>query len=110
VAGGSCITVLKAMFDVSCVFSKPFEPAPDGLSLQPYHGPPLTVGGELNKLAANIIFARNFTGIHYRSDAWAGLLQGEAVALEFLRRQRAICPEKFRPWRVTTFSGRQVEV
>ncbi|HWZ94853.1 MAG TPA: vanadium-dependent haloperoxidase [Opitutaceae bacterium] len=110
VAGGSGITVLKALFDVSCVFSRPVEPAPDGLSLQPYHGPPLTVGGELNKLAANIIFARNFTGIHYRSDAWAGLLQGEAVALEFLRRQRAICPEKFRPWRITTFSGRQVEV
>lgn len=110
VAGGSCVTVLKALFDESYVFPKPVEPTADGLGLQPYHGPPLTVGGELNKLASNIAIARNFTGIHWRSDAQAGLLQGEAVALEFLRRQRAICPEKFPPWRITTFSGRLVEV
>jgi hypothetical protein len=110
VVGGSCATVLKAIFNNSYVFSKPLEPAPDGLSLQPYHGPPLTVGGELNKLAANLIMSRNFAGLHWRADARAGLLQGEAVALEFLRRQRAICPEKSAPWKVTTFSGRQVEV
>ena len=28
----------------------------------------LTVGGELNKLAANVALGRNFAGIHYRSD------------------------------------------
>jgi hypothetical protein len=110
VAGGSCITVLKAMFDGAFVFPKPVMPAPDGRSLQPYHGPALTVAGELNKLAANVAIGRNFAGIHWRSDAWSGLRQGEAVALEFLRRQRAIVPEKFPPWRITTFAGKTVEV
>jgi hypothetical protein len=33
----------------------------------------LTVGGELDKLAGNVSYGRNFAGIHWRSDASAGL-------------------------------------
>jgi len=29
----------------------------------------MTIGGKLNKFCSNIAFARNFAGIHYRSDA-----------------------------------------
>jgi len=41
----------------------------DPTKLIPYVGPPLTVGGELNKLATNIGQGRNWAGIHFRSDA-----------------------------------------
>ncbi|RPH54836.1 phosphoesterase, partial [bacterium] len=49
---GACVTILKALFDESYVIPTPVIPTPDGLALQPYQGPPLTVGGELNKLAS----------------------------------------------------------
>ncbi len=44
----------------------------DGMSLVPYTGPSLTVGGELNKLAANIAIALNAAGVRYRSDGIEG--------------------------------------
>src|SRR5262245_49175561 len=48
---GACVTILKWFYDENFVISQPVIPTPDGLALQPYFGPPLTVGGELNKLA-----------------------------------------------------------
>jgi len=81
VGAGSTVTVLKAIFDESFVIANPVEPTPDGLSLQPYVGPPLTVGGELNKLAFNIGMARIMAGIHWRSDVVAGNKLGEAVSI-----------------------------
>jgi hypothetical protein len=45
----------------------------------------MTVGGELDKLAGNIGIARNFAGVHWRSDDIESLKLGERVALEFLR-------------------------
>jgi uncharacterized protein YjbJ (UPF0337 family) len=47
----ACVTKLKARFDESFVISNPVVAAPDGLSLLPYNGLVLTMGGELNKLA-----------------------------------------------------------
>src|SRR5581483_4466870 len=68
VGAGSTVTVLKAIFDESFVIPDPVQPSADGLHLEPYVGPPLTVGGELNKLAFNIGIARVVGGIHWRSD------------------------------------------
>jgi membrane-associated phospholipid phosphatase len=45
----------------------------------------LTIGGELNKLAANIGIGRNVAGIHWRSDGIDGFKLGEAVAINILR-------------------------
>ena len=45
----------------------------------------LTVEGELNKLASNISLARNFAGVHWRSDHAVSLPLGEQVAIEFLK-------------------------
>jgi hypothetical protein len=61
------------------------QPDPlDPTRLVPYSGPPLTVGGELNKLAVNFGFGRNWAGIHWRSDAAASMALGEEVAIGLL--------------------------
>jgi hypothetical protein len=52
---------LKAFFDESRVITDPVQPDPaDPTRLAPFSGPPLTVGGELNKLAVNFGFGRNW--------------------------------------------------
>ncbi len=86
---GACVTILKAWFDESFVLPNPVVPDPSGLSLAPYVGPDLTVGNELNKLAANVALGRNAAGIHYRSDYAESLRLGEAVALTILEEQKA---------------------
>jgi hypothetical protein len=78
--------MLKVFFKEDYVIPNPVEPNYDGTDLQLYGGSEtLTVGGELNKLAFNIAIARDFAGVHYRSDAWQGLLLGEQVALRLLQ-------------------------
>jgi hypothetical protein len=57
--GGAGVRVLKAMFNPNFVIPVPVVPTDDGLSLRPYKGEPLTVGGELNKLAFNMAFGRD---------------------------------------------------
>src|SRR5204862_5204506 len=76
---GACVTILKAWFDEAYVIPNPVLVSSDGLSLQPYTGPALTVGGELNKLASNIAMSRNIAGVHWRSDAVEALKLGETV-------------------------------
>jgi hypothetical protein len=49
----------------------------------------LTVGGELNKVAANIAMGRNIAGIHWRTDSSESLTLGEEVALGILAEQQA---------------------
>jgi len=82
----------------------------DGTALLPYTGPALTVGGELNKLAANIGIGRNFAGVHWRSDAVDGILLGEQVALEYLRCSDFLWNESFAGSSLLTFGGAQVIV
>jgi hypothetical protein len=61
-------------------------PAADGLSLVPFSGAPLTVNGELSKLAFNISFGHGIhAGIHFRSSTYWSILLGEQVALSILR-------------------------
>jgi membrane-associated phospholipid phosphatase len=107
---GACVTILKAWFDESYVIPNPVEPTPDGLSLQPYSGPPLTVGGELNKIASNVAFGRNFAGIHWRSDAIEAMKLGENAAIRILRDQRLCYNERFDGFTFTSFDGATVRI
>ena len=68
---------------------------------------PLTVGDELNKLAANISIGRNMAGVHYYTDYIDSLVMGEKIALGILLEQSLayeIYPKAVRPsFSLTTF-------
>ena len=51
---------------------------------------PLTLEGELNKLAANISIGRNMAGVNYFSDYYDSLRLGEEIAIGILEEQ-ALC-------------------
>jgi hypothetical protein len=107
---GACVTVLKAFFNESFIIPNPVVASPDGLSLTLYRGSNLTVGGELNKLAANIALGRNTAGVHWRSDGREGLKLGEAVAVGILRDLRMTCRETFDGFSFTKFDGSTVTI
>ncbi|AGP34647.1 hypothetical protein SCE1572_09075 [Sorangium cellulosum So0157-2] len=108
---GACVTVLKAFFNESFVIPNPVVASDDGLSLVPYTGPALTVGGELNKLATNIAHGRDGGGVHYRSDGVAGMLLGEAIALSILsERGEGNHTEPFSGFSLTKFNGTTVTI
>ena len=102
---GACVTILKALFNERYVIPNPVVPTPDGLSLVPYTGPALTVGGELNKLASNVATGRNIAGVHWRSDAIESMRVGEALAISILRDQRKLYNENFGGFTFTKFDG-----
>jgi len=105
---GAGVTMLKAFFKESFLIPNPIVASADGLSLLPYSGPPLTVGGELNKLAANVALGRDFAGIHWRSDGIEGMKLGEAVAIGILQDYRNTYNEKFSGFSITKFDGTTV--
>jgi hypothetical protein len=107
---GAGVTMLKALFNESFVIPNPVMASDDGLSLVPYTGGSLTVGGELNKLAANISLGRDAGGVHYRSDGIEGIKLGEAVALSILRDIATIYHEQFPGFTLTRFDGTQVTI
>ena len=108
---GACVTILKAFFDGSFVIPAPVVPVPGHPGrLMPHVGPPLTLEGELNKLASNVALARDFAGVHWRSDALSGLLLGEAVAISVLRDQRPTFAEDFSGFTFTRFDGTTITV
>lgn len=110
---GACVTILKAFFDETHVIPDPVVPTDNGLSLEPYTGADageLTVGGELNKLAANIAIGRNIAGVHWRSDYAQSLLLGEALAISILRDQRPGYNESFSGFTFTKFDGTTITV
>ena len=102
---GAGVTILKAFFKESFVIPNPVVASADGLSLLPYSGPPLTLGGELNKLAANVALGRDTAGIHWRSDGSEGLKLGEAVAIGILQDYRNTYNEHFSGFSLTKFDG-----
>jgi hypothetical protein len=110
VGAGSTVTMLKAFFDESFVIPDPVEASADGTSLVPYAGPPLTVGGELNKLAFNIGMGRVFAGIHWRSDVVWGNWLGEAVSLGLLADEAFCYNEPFSGYSLRKFDGKPVVV
>lgn len=107
---GACVTMLKAWFDESYVIPDPVIAASDGLSLLPYSGSTLTVGGELNKLASNVAGGRRIAGVHWRSDATESLKHGEAIAISILKDQRLTYNEDFQGLTLTKFDGTNVTV
>jgi hypothetical protein len=107
---GAGITVLKALFNESFVIPSPVMPSDDGLSLVPYTGASLTVGGELNKLASNIAMGRNAGGVHYRSDGLEGIRQGEAIAISILRDTATLYNEVFSGFSFTKYDGTPVTI
>jgi hypothetical protein len=107
---GACVTILKALFDENFVIPNPVVPTEDGFGHLPYTGEPLTVGGELNKLAVNVAFGRNIAGVHWRSDGSESLQMGEQVAIKLLQDMRLTFNEKFAGFRFTKFDGTQVTI
>jgi hypothetical protein len=97
---GACITVLKFFFNGAFNFKNPVVPLKDGSDVPPYVAPPgempLTVNGELHKLASNISFGHGIHGgIHWRSDTLTSIQLGEAVALSYLRDRAPTYNERF---------------
>jgi hypothetical protein len=83
-----------------------------GTGLVAYTGPDagsLTVGGELNKVAANIAMGRNFAGIPWRTDYSESLTLGEAVAIGILEEQKATYNEGG-SFTLTKFDGTTVTI
>jgi len=116
---GACVTILKAWFAENARLAdlplplKPKVPNDDGTALVDYIGADagsLTVGGELNKVAANIAIARNMAGVHWRSDYQQSILLGEQVALFILRKQRRDYNEKGWSFTLRRFDGTIVTV
>lgn len=104
---GACSTILKAWFDHGWPLTvgtdeekKPiaYEASSDGSALVDVSATldrPLTVEGELNKVAANIGIARNFAGVHYYSDFIESFRLGEQIALAVLEEQKLTYRENF---------------
>jgi hypothetical protein len=112
-AAGACITILKAWFKEDTVINPALlvEPNRDGTALVPYSGPPLTIGGELNKLAHNMSAGRGMSGVHWRvADDLAGLFQGEAVAIRLLNEAKATYPEPNATFSLTKFNGETITI
>ncbi|HAC66125.1 MAG TPA: hypothetical protein DCF68_21975 [Cyanothece sp. UBA12306] len=138
---GACVTMLKAFFDTDALFVKRndqltiIEPSEkletdQAIAYVPVLDPttqlsslndsvfsitePLTVGNELNKLAANISIGRDMAGVHYYTDYIDSLIMGEKIALGILLEQSLsyeIYPVNIRPsFSLTTFLGRNLRI
>lgn len=107
---GACTTILKAFFDESFVIPNALQPSDDGLSLLPFTAAPLTVGGELNKIASNIANARNVAGVHWRSDSTNSMNLGEAIAIQLMQEHKATFNESFAGHSLTKFDGTTITI
>ncbi|NES86399.1 MAG: vanadium-dependent haloperoxidase, partial [Moorea sp. SIO2B7] len=101
---GACVTMLKAFFDhgwqVNLGMEKgkyiAYEPNADGSGLQKVLlDEPLTIEGELNKLASNISIGRDWAGVHYFTDYIESLRMGEQIAIGILEEQKLTYGENF---------------
>ncbi len=106
---GACVTILKAWFDNAFVLLDPVVPNADGTALEAFSGAALTVGNELNKLAANVGIGRNALGFHYRSDYWDSLLLGEQLAIGILEEFKD-CHNEGGSFAFTKFDGTAVAI
>lgn len=109
---GACVTILKAFFDESFKIPSPVVPNSTGDTLELYTGADkdnLTVGGELNKLAANIAIGRNMAGVHWRTDYTKSLELGEKIAIGILREQ-SLCFNEDHYFTLTKFDGKGIRI
>lgn len=126
---GASVTILKAYFDTGAVFvtdaggntsfrhakkgDRPiaYEAHQNGASLRTVDVPgPLTLEGELNKLAANISIGRNMAGVHYFSDYYDSLRMGEEIAIGVLEEQALCYPTDPFVMSIQTFDGETVHI
>lgn len=116
---GACITIIKAFFKESELIADHVQPVKvnpnNGAQLVPLTNSEdahlLTVGGELNKLAFQISMARDFAGVHWRSDAWNGMLLGEAIAISVLQDHARIYQEEgFTGFELTKLDGHKIRI
>lgn len=107
---GAAVTMLKAFFDESAEIKNPVVPSADGLTLVPYQGTPLTVGGELNKIASNVATGRNIAGVHWRTDATEALKLGEDVSISILKDSKGCYTESFNGFSLTKFDGTTITI
>ncbi len=134
---GACTTVVKAFFDTGTVLgTKRSDDACDNGRVGFFHdiseavqyAPvvaggavsdtlgstrpdcPLTLEGELNKLAANISIGRNMAGVHYYSDYYDSLRMGEEIAIGMLEEQALCYPTDDFVMSLTTFDGNLVRI
>jgi len=113
---GACVTMLKALFDDTQLIKNPVVPNPanNGKTLIPYVAPPgeppLTVGGELNKVVSNISQGRNIAGVHWRSDATESNALGEAATISMLYDMKRTFSEPFAGFMFTKFDGTTITV
>lgn len=134
---GACVTILKAWFDDAQTYATLLSNAPASKDPSPYfpENPPLviwdpgtvdgttdrclpytggdaatmTVGGELNKLAANVAMGRTMGGVHWRTDNTRSLRLGEQVATIILARTLPTLAEK-PSLSYTNFDGNRVTI
>nr|WP_272507356.1 vanadium-dependent haloperoxidase [Clostridium aestuarii] len=107
---GAGVTMLKAFFNEDFIIPNSVVASADGLSLIPYSGKPLTIGGELNKLGSNLSLGRDTAGVHWRSDGIEGLKIGEAVAIGILHDFKKTYNEDFKGFCFTKFDGNTIRV
>ena len=107
---GACVTILKAFFDTDATLDFCFQPSADGSRLESVAlDKRLTVGGELDKLAANISIGRNWAGVHYYSDYIESLRLGEEIAIGILQEQKLTYRENF-SMTIPLFDGGSVTI
>jgi len=106
---GACTTILKAFFDESFLLPQTLVPDAVGNALIDLGASGLTVGGELDKLAANIALARNGAGVHWRSDYTQSVLLGEQLAIGILEEQ-SLTYNEHQHFTLTRFDGTGVEI
>ena len=107
---GACVTFLKMVFDENYVLPNCVQPNSNGSALIPYTATPLTVGGELNKLAWNVAIGRNIGGVHWRSDQENSLKLGEEICVSVMRDLKPTLNENFSGWSCTGFDGSTITV
>ncbi|MDJ0649395.1 MAG: vanadium-dependent haloperoxidase [Xenococcaceae cyanobacterium MO_188.B19] len=114
---GACVTILKAFFDHGYELSQKqgniyiaYEPNQDGSGLNKVTlTQPLTIEGELNKLAANISIGRDWAGVHYFTDYIESLRLGEQIAISILEEQKLTYGENF-TMTVPLFDGGTIRI
>lgn len=110
VMAGAAVTMLKAFFNGDLEIPNPVTTSADGKTLVPYKGIPLTIEGELNKLASNIALGRDVAGVHYRSDGDLGIALGEEYAISLLRELVKTYSEDFSGFSFNRFDGTPIVI
>ncbi|RDH76958.1 phosphoesterase [Mycolicibacterium moriokaense] len=134
---GACVTILKAWFDDTQTYKSllqnagaskdpsPYFPDTVGLEIwnpgtvdgntdrcQAYKkadAKQMTVGGELNKLAANVAMGRSMGGVHWRTDNTRSLRLGEQISTIILSQLLPTLPEHPN-LSYTNFDGNRVHI